>query len=82
MILVLSPERIPEEEREEDNDEDVKRIKPYRKKTMEEFDIGNDCHVSAQNDEGNMYIHLRYFDTTPRGKPYPSKKGIALTLEK
>lgn len=29
-----------------------------------------------------MYIHIRYFDTTPRGKPYPSKKGIALTLEK
>lgn len=66
----------------EDDEDDVKRLKPYSKKTMEECYIGNDCHVSAQNYEGNMYIHIRYFDTTPRGKPYPSKKGIALTLEK
>lgn len=60
-LLVLSPERTLEEEREKDDDEDVKRIKPYSKKTMEEFDIGNGCHVSAQNYEGNMYIRIRLF---------------------
>lgn len=54
-LLVLSSKRTIEEEREEEDDEeDVKRVKPYNKKTMEEFDIGNDCHVSAQNYEGNM----------------------------
>lgn len=76
-LLVLPPERILEEVREEEEDdkEDVKRIKPYSKKTMAEFDIGNDCHVSVQNYEGNIYIHIRYFDTTPRGKPYPTKKA-------
>lgn len=79
-LLVLSPERTLEEEREKDDDEDVKRIKPYSKKTMEEFDIGNGCHGRTTK-EICTYAYA-YFDTTPRGKPYTSKKGIALTLEK
>lgn len=34
-LLVLSPERTLEEEREEEDDEeDIKRIKPYNKKTI------------------------------------------------
>lgn len=42
-LLVLSPKRPLKEEREEE-EKDVKRVKPYSKKTMEEYYIGNDCH--------------------------------------
>ncbi|XP_062600342.1 uncharacterized protein LOC134261976 [Saccostrea cucullata] len=78
-FLVVSSKRPLEDEGEE---KDVKRVKPYNKNTDEEYDIGNDCHVSAQRHEGNVYIHIRYFDTSPTGRKYPSKKGIVLHLEK
>lgn len=76
-LLILSPERILEEKREEeeDDEEDVKRIKPYSKKTIAEFDFGNDCHVSAQNYEGNMYIHTRILIPLPEESHTRQKKA-------
>ena len=69
---------------EEGHEGSVKRLKPYNEKAIVELDIGDNCHVSAQTfrSEEDVYIHIRYFDTSPTGKLYPSKKGIALPLDK
>ncbi|XP_060083623.1 uncharacterized protein LOC132562864 [Ylistrum balloti] len=42
------------------------------------LDIGNDCFVVANKFCGKTLIHIRMYDTSERGKLYPTKKGIAL----
>jgi hypothetical protein len=76
-----SKKRSIEDEEFEGN---IKRLKPYNEKSILGLDIGDNCHVSAQRfrSDEDVYIHIRYFDSSPTGKQYPSKKGIALPLDK
>lgn len=78
----LIPQKRPLEQQEEEKN--IKRLKPYNENMIVELVIGDNCHVSAQRfrTEEDMYIHVRYYNTSPTGKLYPSKKGIALPLDK
>jgi hypothetical protein len=84
LIDMTGSQKRPLEEEEGDNERQVKRVKSYNDHSIIELDIGNNCHVYAQKyvKTGDMYVHIRYYDTSPTGKQYPSKKGIALSLDK
>jgi hypothetical protein len=78
--LTISEKRPFEEEDEERN---VKKVKPYNNRTILEFDIGNEYHVSAQRFQSEeVLVHIRQYDTSPTGKSYPTKRGITLPLDK
>ena len=47
-----------------------------------QIDIGNDCYVVGNTFKGQMLIHVRKYEKTDDGKCFPTKKGIALNLEK
>lgn len=46
------------------------------------LDIGNDCYVVAKPFKGEMLVHVRKYDKRDDGLLFPTKKGIALNLEK
>ena len=47
------------------------------------MDIGNNCRVYAQRygKTGDWNVHIRFYDTSPTGKLFPSKKGISMPLD-
>ena len=47
-----------------------------------QIDIGNDCYVVGKVFGGNMLIHIRQYARRSDGTLFPTKKGIALDLEK
>ena len=61
-----------------------KKLKPYNNQTSIEMDIGNNCRVYAQRygKTGDWNVHIRFYDTSPTGKLFPSKKGISMPLDK
>ena len=47
-----------------------------------QIDIGNNCYVVCNTFKGQMLIHIRHYDRRDDGTLFPTKKGIALNLEK
>ena len=60
-----------------------KKLKPYNNQTSIEMDIGNNCRVYAQRygKTGDWNVRIRFYDTSPTGKLFPSKKGISMPLD-
>ena len=53
-----------------------------QQKQLCQIDIGNDCYVVGNTFKGQMLIHIRKYERRDDGKLFPTKKGIALNLEK
>ena len=47
-----------------------------------QIDLGNQCYVVGKLFKGQMFIHVRRYDRRDDGTLFPTKKGIALNLEK
>lgn len=47
-----------------------------------QIDIGNNCYVVGKTFKGQMLIHVRQYDRRDDRTLFPTKKGIALNLEK
>ena len=47
-----------------------------------QLDIGNDCYVVAKPFKGEILVHVRKYGKQNDGGLFPTKKGIALSLEK
>ena len=47
-----------------------------------QIDIGNGCYVVGNTFKGQMLIHVRKYEKRDDGKLFPTKRGIALNLEK
>ena len=47
-----------------------------------QIDIGNSCYVVGNTFKGRMLIHVRIYDRRDDGTLFPTKKEIALNLEK
>ena len=47
-----------------------------------QIDIGNDFYVTGNTFKGQILIHVRKYDKRDNGTIFPTKKGIALNLEK
>ena len=55
---------------------------PQQQQQLCQIDIGNDCYVVGNTFKGQMLIHVRKYDRRNDGTLFPTKKGIALNLEK
>ena len=54
----------------------------HQQQQLCQIDIGNACYVVGNMFKGQMLIHVRKYDRRNDGMLFPTKKGIALNLEK
>ena len=47
-----------------------------------QLDIGSGCYFVAKPYNGQLLVHIRKYEKNDEGRLYPTKKGIALNLEK
>lgn len=47
-----------------------------------QIDIGNDCYVVGNTFKGQVLTHVRKYERRSDGTLFPTKKGIALNIEK
>lgn len=80
-----------EGEEEKENNNTVDTVKSwtdnsdnplYEDGQLCQLDIGNGCYVVAKSYNDEMLIHIRKYEKRFDGSLYPTKKGIALNLEK
>ena len=54
----------------------------HQQEQLCQIDLGNQCYVVGKTFNGQMLIHVRKYDRRDDGTLFPTKKGIALNLEK
>ena len=83
-VINLTGESLKRSLSEGNEESRVKKLKPYNNQTSIEMDIGNNCRGYAQRytKTGDWYVHIRFYETSPTGKLFPSKNGMAMPLDK